>query len=89
MIYDDNLDITIKILDKNIIVKNYGKGLGYYFVKIDHFKIYSCYTFPKRDKSVLENILTEIENRKGGNEKPLLFNAISPQWSMTMKEDEW
>lgn len=89
-VFDDNLDTAIKITDRNVLIKKWGKGLGFSFVVLENYSIYSCYSSPNGDIEDLERMLEEIANLvRSNNERAIItgdFNAKSPQWGMTFSD---
>ncbi|XP_044728669.1 uncharacterized protein LOC123292172 [Chrysoperla carnea] len=85
-IYDADLDTAIKILDRNIAVKNQGSGKNFCYVTTPSFTIYGCYASPNKKIEELSDILEQIGNciRTRGVEAIVVgdFNAKSPQWGM-------
>lgn len=82
-IYDNALDVTIKVLNTEIIIKEQGSGIGYAYVITAEYSVYSVYTSGNDDIKNLETLLDKIGGRiKRNKEKAVIggdFNAKSPQ----------
>lgn len=90
-ISDEKLDTAIKLLNRQIVVKDQGYGPGFTFVTTPDITIYSCYSSGKKDITELESTLYYIAKRiRLKKENAVVagdFNAKSPAWGMPNTDD--
>ncbi|XP_030745084.1 uncharacterized protein LOC115874129 [Sitophilus oryzae] len=83
---DDNLDVALKVFDKNLTIKNQGIGAGFSYVTTKDATIYSCNTSGNKElvhfETMLEAIEELIKSHKGRTIITGDFNAKSAQWGM-------
>lgn len=90
---DDNRDVAIAVINKNVKIYDRGKGTGYVWVDVGDYNIYSCYISPNVSKERAEFTLLELMKdlvaRSDG--KPCVitgdFNAKSPEWGGDRHDD--
>lgn len=89
-VYDENLDTCIVIMDKDIIIKTWGRGTGFSFIVTEYYNAFSCYSSGNQDIESMEALLDElgVHIRTNGVKNIISsdFNAKSPLWGEKRKD---
>lgn len=87
LVYDNDFDTAIKVLDGKMVIEDYGRGSGFSYIETGGVTIYSCYSSGNKKVEYLESTLGEIAERIRINKESAIvagdFNAKSPLWGMT------